>query len=294
MKKLLVTGASGFIGKHLCRTASTDWQVLGLFRTRPFKFPGGLTQGLDLTNLSDVTTLFEAFAPDAVIHTAAVSGLGKCQKHPEETFGINVLASEHIARLCKEVDIPCAFTSTDIVFDGTRPPYRETDPVCPINVYGEQKASAEKAMMTVYGRVVVCRLALIFGRPVSMSFFRPDGQAFADGTPIRLFEDEFRTPLRVERAVAGLLMALSQPGGILHLGGRERISRRDFGQKIVDAFQFTNAQILSSRQKDVDLGAPRPADVSLDIAKAEGMGFSPATLDEELSDMASTAVIERP
>jgi dTDP-4-dehydrorhamnose reductase len=294
MKKLLITGASGFIGRHICRIASAKWQVLGLLKTHPITTPGVLSQQLDLTHLSDVTALFKEFGPDAVIHTAAASSLGKCQKHPEETFNINVTASEHIALLCSEVGIPCVFTSTDIVFDGTQPPYLETDTVSPINAYGEQKALAEKAMMAAYENVMVCRLSLIFGLPTSgSSHIWPDGQAFAAGKPIRLFEDEFRTPLRVERAVAGLFTALSQPGGIIHLGGRERISRYEFGLKIAKAFRYTKAQIRSSCQKDIDLGAPRPPDVSLDISKAINIGFSPLPLNEELSDMVPRIITEK-
>lgn len=293
MKKLLVTGASGFIGQHLCQAASSEWQVLGLYRTHSFNIPGVFTHRIDLTNLSDVTGIVTDFSPDAIIHTAAVSNLGICQAKSHDTFNINVAASEHIARLCKEMGIPCVFTSTDIVFDGTCPPYRETDPVSPINVYGEQKAVAEQAMTAAYQQVSICRLALIFGCPVSTSSFRPDGDALSDGTPIRLFEDEFRTPLQVGRAATGLLLAICHPGEVIHLGGQDCISRYDFGRKIADAFQYTKAHILSARQKDLDLGAPRPADVSLDIGKANGMGFISLPLDLELSDLASNTVVQK-
>ena len=287
MKKLLITGASGFIGRHLCQMASSQWQVVGLFNSHPTSMSNALFFKIDLTNLSNVTRLFKEVVPDAVIHTAAASSLGRCQTHPEETYAINVAASEHIARLCKEAHVPCVFTSTDIVFDGVCPPYRETDPVSPINVYGKQKAAAEHVMMATYERVVVCRLSLIFGMAASVdSFFRPDGPILSEGKPMHLFEDEFRTPLRVERSAAGLCMALNQPGGVIHLAGKERISRYEFGLKIARAFQFSKAHIVPARQGDIDLGAPRPPDVSLDISKAMGMGFSPPSLDEELADLA--------
>ncbi len=290
VKKLLVTGASGYIGQHICCAAANRWQILGLYKTRAMTLSGVGSRQVDLTQLDAVTALFNAFQPDAVLHAAAQSNLGQCQRFPENAHRINVVASEHLAKLCKAAGIPCVFTSTDIVFDGRRPPYRETDPVRPINVYGEQKAQAEAAMISAYERVVVCRLALVFGPHAGApSQVRPDGPALAAGTPIRLFEDEFRTPLFVSQAVSGIFMAMSQPGGIFHLGGSERISRYAFGHKLATVLQYTNACILPCRQADVDLGAPRPPDVSLDIGKARALGFAPLPLDETLVQMAEIA-----
>ena len=77
--------------------------------------------------------------PDAVIHLAAASDPNYCQTHPEETFKINVTASSNIAGLCSDLKAACVFTSSDQVFDGKSPPYKENDDTNPLNIYGQQK-----------------------------------------------------------------------------------------------------------------------------------------------------------
>jgi dTDP-4-dehydrorhamnose reductase len=68
----------------------------------------------------------------------------------------------------------------------------------------------------------------------------------------------------------------------LHLGGGDRISRYDFGLMIAETYFFQKARIIPCRQGDMDLGAPRPADVSLNIDKARALGFHPGCLREEV------------
>ena len=282
-KKLLVTGASGFVGRYVCRKASGAWQVLGLCRSCSEPIPGTAYQFLDLTDLSAMARVFGDFRPDAVIHLAAMSGLAACQRDPASSYNINVAVSRRIAELCAEAFIPCVFTSTDIVFDGCCPPYSETDPVTPINVYGEHKALAETAMLAAFPEVSVCRLSLVFG--MDGRWVRPDGRAMFEGVALKLFEDEYRTPIRAERLVDGLFLALEQSPGILHLGGGDRISRYDFGLMIAEMHSLKSAHVVSCRQKGMDLGAPRPADVSLNIDKARALGFHPGSLREEVGGL---------
>ena len=283
-KRLLITGASGFIGRHVCRKAAGTWQVLGLCRSRTGQMPGTVFHSLDLTDLSALAGIFNDFRPDAVVHLAAMPGLGACQNDPASSYRINVAVSRRIAELCADVYIPCVFTSTDIVFDGRCAPYRETDPVAPVNVYGEHKALAESAMISVFPEVSVCRLSLVFG--MDGGWIRPDGKAMFDGAVLKLFMDEYRTPIRVGRVVEGLFLALEKSPGILHLGGGERVSRYDLGHMIAEKHSLKKAHIVSCRQKNVDLGAPRPEDVSLNIDKARALGFHPRSLREELGFLA--------
>jgi len=139
MKKILITGASGFLGWNLCQQAQKKWQVYGTFWTNPVTIPQVNLIKIDLCDEQELKKLFDRVKPDAVIHTAAASQPNFCQTNPEESHRINVITSVNIAKLCAAAKIPCAFTSTDLVFDGTKPNYQETDPVSPICIYGEQK-----------------------------------------------------------------------------------------------------------------------------------------------------------
>ncbi|MDJ0588492.1 MAG: NAD(P)-dependent oxidoreductase [Pleurocapsa sp. MO_226.B13] len=288
MNKLLVTGASGFLGWNLCQSALNTWEVYGTYFSHEIKLPGVNLFKTDLRDDRAIAEIFQAIQPDAVIHTAAASKPNFCQTHPEESYSINVTASINIARLCGEYNIPCAFTSTDLVFDGKNPFYTESDPVSPICYYGEQKVTAEEKMSEIYRAIAICRMPLMFGlaSPVSSSFLQGTIDALQTGKEINLFVDEFRTPASATAASQGLLLAIEQKvRGILHLGGKERISRYDFGLLLADKLQLPPELIKSVKQADVVMVAPRSPDTSLDSSKAFALGYQPLSLNEELTNL---------
>ncbi|MFN3533103.1 MAG: SDR family oxidoreductase [Candidatus Brocadia sp.] len=289
MKKLLVTGASGFLGWNICQTAKEKWKTFGIVFSHRVEIAGVNIVKIDLTDYKELRKLFREINPDAVIHTAANSDPNFCQIHRTESQKINVGASVNVAALCADYRIPCVFTSTDLVFNGLNAPYREEDPVCPVNFYGEQKVLAEKGMRKYHPLVAICRMALMFGipGPGAKSFVQPMIEAMRAGRQLRLFVDEFRTPVSVKAAVSGIFLALEKVSGLLHLGGIDRISRYDFGKLLMDILGIHEARLIPCRQKDVVMAAPRPPDVSLDSSKAFALGFEPLPLSEEIKKLRS-------
>ncbi|GAN32139.1 MAG: NAD(P)-dependent oxidoreductase [Candidatus Brocadia sp. AMX2] len=287
MKKLLVTGASGFLGWNICQAAKNKWKTFGTVFSHPVGIAGVNIVKINLADFYELKKLFQETNPDAVIHTAANSDPNFCQIHRTESQKINVAASVHIAALCADYNIPCVFTSTDLVFNGLNAPYREEDPVCPVNFYGEQKVLAEKGMLKYHPLVAICRMALMFGisGPGAKSFIQPMTETMREGRELRLFVDEFRTPVSGKTAVSGIFLALEKARGLLHLGGIERISRYDFGKLLMETLNIREARLIPSRQKDVVMPAPRPPDVSLDSSKAFALGFKPFLLSEELNGL---------
>jgi dTDP-4-dehydrorhamnose reductase len=289
MQKLLITGASGFLGWHLCELASGKWDVYGTYFSHYLEIPGAKLVKVDLTDFTKLKSVFEEIQPSAVIHTAALSQPNYCQTHQEESHSINVTASLNIAGLCADNSIPCVFTSTDLVFDGTKGFYKETDSVNPVNIYGEHKVMAEVGMLELYPQAAICRMPLMFGNatPTATSFLQSFIKTLQEGKELKLFTDEFRTPVNGKTAVEGLLLALNKVQGIIHLGGKERISRYDFGRLLVEIFEISDAKIQASQQKDVKMAAPRASDVSLDSSKAFELGYAPLSLREQLISVSS-------
>jgi len=284
MKKLLITGASGFLGWHLCQLANIEWDVYGTYFSHKLKIPGIKLIKVDLTNFSEVKRIFQEIQPAAVIHTAAQSQPNYCQIHPEESLLINVTTSLNIAGLCADNSIPYVFTSTDLVFDGLKGFYKETDRVNPVNIYGEHKVMAEMGIFERYPQATICRMPLMFGNatPTASSFLQSFMKMLEEEKELKLFIDEFRTPVNGKTAAQGLLLAIEKVQGIIHLGGKERISRYDFGRLLVEIFQISAAKIQASKQQDVQMSAPRPQDVSLDSSKAFKLGYTPLSLREQL------------
>ena len=288
MRKLLITGASGFLGWNLCQAAAKEWEVYGTYCSHRLEIPGINLLPVDLRNFQELKEAFQDIQPDAVIHTAAHSQPNFCQTHPQESREVNVTASWNIAGLCADAAIPCAFTSTDLVFDGQNPPYREGDPVCPVNIYGEQKVMAELGMLDRHPQTAVCRMPLMFGYggSVAKSFLQPMLQNLREGKELRLFVDQYRNPVSGKTAASGLLLALTQNHrGVLHLGGAERVSRYRFFEILLEVLPLPEAKLKPSRQEDMNMSAPRPLDVCLDISQAIALGYQPRSLKEELEEL---------
>jgi dTDP-4-dehydrorhamnose reductase len=289
MKKLLITGASGFLGWHIIQAAQSIYKVYGTYNSHSLEVNGASLFKANLSDFQELKQVFTDIKPDAVIHTAALSQPNYCQNHPEESHAINVTASANIAGLCSKYSIPCAFTSTDLVFDGKNAPYKETDAVNPVNLYGEQKVLAEQAMLERYPQTAVCRMPLMFGRatPTATSFMQGFIKTLQEGKELKLFTDEYRTPVSGTTAAEGLLLMIEKEfHGIIHLGGKERISRYDFGKLMVEVFKLPDTNLKFCKQQDVQMSAPRPADVSFDSSKAFALSYEPLLIKEELEAIA--------
>ncbi|MBW4463086.1 MAG: SDR family oxidoreductase [Nodosilinea sp. WJT8-NPBG4] len=276
-RRLLITGASGFLGWHLARAAQATWQVEGTYHRHAPPLPGVKLHRVDLTDAIAVKALLTQVSRDAVIHTAALSQPNHCEQEPDLSYAMNVEATRMLAQFCGSHHIPFAFTSTDQVFDGQTAPYDETSPPNPISVYGRHKAETEAIIQALHPTAAICRLPLLYGPPslTAECFLQGFLRTLEAEQPLRLFTDEFRTPAYVEDVAAGLLLALEKTAGLLHLGGPDRLSRYDFGLRMAEVFGLDKGLILPSKQADVSLPAPRPADVSSTSQKAFELGYRP-------------------
>ena len=152
-----------------------EWAIIGTHYSHSVNISGITPVKIDLTKFNDLKTLLGGIKPAGVIHTAALTDPNFCQENPEASYRINTQAAINIAGLCSDLEIPCLFTSTDLLFDGLNPPYSEEDEPTPGNVYGEHKLMAEIGMRKRCASVVICRMPLIFGRSGSTasSFLQP-------------------------------------------------------------------------------------------------------------------------
>ncbi|MBX2998747.1 MAG: NAD(P)-dependent oxidoreductase [Caldilineaceae bacterium] len=314
MRRLLITGVSGFLGWNIARLARHEWDVMGTYfsvkrQIAQTAFTAIDTGRIDLTDFREMREMMAMVKPHAVIHTAALTDPNYCETHADESFRINVEAARNLAGLCGDREIPFVFTSTDLVFDGTQAPYREDDPITPISVYGEHKAQAEMEILERYALAAVCRMPLMFGRrsPSHVSFLQWMVDKMERGDRLPLFKDEYRTPVDAESAARGLLMiarsALPETqeeeerppiSGRLHLGGPERISRYEFGLLVQEIGQFPNARIDPVNLGDITLAAARPPDVSLDSSRARKLGYDPLPLRAALAQILNITLPQPP
>lgn len=255
-----VTGAGGLIGSWLVRVApesAPDLSATGLTRA-----------DLDLLDFDSVRERFKREKPGIVIHCAALSRSFDCEANPVLARRVNVEVTALLAELA--ADATFVFFSTDLVFDGRAGNYSEDAQPNPLSVYAETKAAAE-ALVLANPKHLVIRTSLNGGISPSgdRGFNEQMRLAWQAGKRLRLFADEFRSPIAAEvTARATWELARQNADGVFHIAGRERLSRWDIGLLLAERWPSLNPGIDRTSLKEYQ-GAPRAPDTSLNCEKAQ-------------------------
>ncbi|MFB3904435.1 MAG: NAD(P)-dependent oxidoreductase [Acidobacteriota bacterium] len=277
---VLVTGASGQVGWHLCRyLAGQGYRVTGAYNCHKPELDGIELLSCNLENPRSLSVL-RSRDYVAVIHAAALTNADLCESMPALARRVNVEGTRALADLFR-LETRFIYLSTDLVFDGARGRYSESDAINPVNFYGQTKAEGEQAVLGRPGAVVV-RLCLSYGpaTPFSAGFSGVMRGLLDSGQPVRLFVDQYRTPIYVGDIVQGLerLIEKEPRHRTYHLGGPERVSRWDFGCLYVDVFGYKRASLQPVPADSAGL-VRRGEDCSLDCTRfVKELGFQPSGL----------------
>ncbi len=272
-KRLLVTGYGGFVAGSVVAQAGAEWDVVALSRSNVSNGRKDITPiQFDLREFDRLRQVFEQVRPAAVIHTAAMADVDRCQSHQEEAEAINVEVTGRLAKLCRRSSARMVFCSTDTVFDGQQGRYVEGDKPHPLNYYAETKVRAEQIVQGELENAVVARLSLVAGFPMigaGNSFLARMLASFQQGVPVPMPANEIRTPIDVVTLGRALLeLAASEFTGILHLAGNTRLNRYEMGVQIAAILGFPQALVQPINSNAASGRAPRPDDASLDNTKA--------------------------
>ncbi|HSD27327.1 MAG TPA: SDR family oxidoreductase, partial [Vicinamibacteria bacterium] len=234
-----------------------------------------------------IEAAIDAARPDAVVHLAAAADADRCEADPALAEALNVRAPELLARACARRGIGLVAISTDLVLTGDRAFSTEEDPVRPALVYGRTKHAGERAVLTSHPGAAVVRVALVSGRGHGPRGTATEAIAWAlrAGRPLRLFTDQFRTPVDCDSVADGVIRLVLQGGsGLFHFGGPERLSRYELGLRVARRLGLPSAGIEAVQQGEGAAGLPRPADASLDSTRAEReLGWRARSLDDSIA-----------
>ena len=277
-KTVLITGITGYISQYLLLTKPAGVRIVGAARR---DWPPASRQNIPIFSLDLTKSLFPQLDAidlniDAVLHTAAMSGLGACQKQPELAERINAQVTAELAQWCKMRGARLVYFSTDIVFKGDRPPYDEKAQPDPVNVYGLTKWKGELAVQEAGINFATGRIALALGQGLNgtRNFIDWFLERVEKQQPLTLFTDEIRTATYVmELAKRFWQLALSKETGIFHVCGAQPIDRFSLGKALCDALGRGHELLTPISLRDMT-DYPRPVDVSLlSTRKLDGQPF---------------------
>lgn len=308
MKKILITGASGFLGWNLALSfcegtalhtptpslpacgEGKGYRVFGTYHTHPIEVEGCRMLPLDLADGQAVRRLLADIKPDVIIHTAALTNPDACERDRGLAFRVNVKGTEHLVRFAEKIHARLIFISTDIVYDGLRGNYAEEDPPNPLNYYAETKLKGEELVAEGCEDFAILRPSLMYGwgNGINRSFTDWMWGSLTEGKEIGLFTDQHRTPLLVHQALEVIRGAMEDPRvkGLFHAGGGERINPYEFGLKFCEAFGLPQGLLKPIEMEGFNYLARRPKDCSLNSSKiAALLGVRLLSIEEGLQWM---------
>ena len=198
---VLVTGASGMLGKALVKLLSADHEAFGISKRGLSGF-----HRCDLSVEKEVEAAFRSAKPALVIHTAAYSDVDGCERDPQLAFESNVLASKHLAQACAKHGVPWIYVSTDYVFDGRkRTPYAENEATGPVNIYGMTKWCGEYYALNGPVHSASVRTSWLFGAENPANFVNAILERLRKEKTVSVLDDQTDSPTYVKDLSLALL-----------------------------------------------------------------------------------------
>ena len=157
MKKVLLTGAGGFVGSRIREHLRDRYDVT----VCPRGMLGAVTQ-------EQLHAFVQEAAPEVIIHTAAIADMGVCEKNPDASFRANVELTQWICQEARNVGAKALCFSSDQVYNACRPedgPYREDMRLSPGNVYGRHKLEGEQRGLDVLPDALMLRATWMYDMP---------------------------------------------------------------------------------------------------------------------------------
>jgi dTDP-4-dehydrorhamnose reductase len=268
--RILVTGASGLLGRALAARLEDLGSITGVGHSNP---TGSLVSA-DLREADALESLLTDARPDVVVHSAAYRDPDFCEEHPEEASRLNLAPVERFCELLS-ASVPLLFISSDYVFDGAAAPYREDDERHPVNEYGRLKVMAEDLVLR-REKGLVLRIPLLIGAGPTWEasgFISKTLATIRDPSPSSLDDTGVRFPTWIEDVAFAASHLLSTGAeGTYHYSALEGGTKYRWAQELADLTGLTMDHIAPDREGS-STRAARPGNTQLAVDKIRSTGF---------------------
>ncbi|MDH5198296.1 MAG: SDR family oxidoreductase [Gemmatimonadota bacterium] len=266
--KVLIVGATGHLGRYLGSALRASFDVVGTGWRRC----GADDISLDVTDSRAVAAVLERTAPDIIVLTAACANVAFCEANPQVSAAVNVAGTRHV--VAHAGGCPVVFYSSDAVFDGTEPEYREDDSCHPLTVYGRQKQEAESAVRT-RSNALILRTARFYTREGGDGKFIDHVRStLAQGQAVTAPVDTPGNPTYLgDLTEATRMLLVARQSGTWHLAGPPVESLYQTARIVAEVCGFDPA-LVRPVARDANARAPRICAVlNTDKARREGLRF---------------------
>ena len=259
--RILLTGSTGQLGSELAALLAASGELRAMDRA-----------ALDLANTDALRETLRRTRADVIVNAAAYTAVDKAETEPQVAMRVNGVAPGVMAEEAKRSGALLVHFSTDYVFDGASAvPYREDDPVAPLNSYGRSKLEGEQRIRASGCRYVIVRTAWLYGR--GSNFVRAILRQARKGASLRVVNDQLGAPTWAAD-VAAITMKLLNAGGVFHVTAAGQASWYEVAQEIV-RLAGLQAELRPVTSEEYGAAAPRPRYSVLDNGRLRAAGIEP-------------------
>ena len=279
MNKIVLTGASGLLGRAIMAELSTNFDIIGLGLNR---IHSGI-QKLNLLDTESVNEFMWTVKPDILIHSAAERRPDISQNDPKRTIALNVEATRHLARLAYQTGSWMIYLSTNYVFDGTSPPYSPQDLTNPLNLYGQSKLDGENAVRVETDQFCIIRLPALYGQVdfLGETSITQIGEQIQSEEKINIDHWSIRRPTWVNdvavvcRQIIEHRSNQSNFNGTYHWSANEPMTKYQIAQSMGEVVNCSTTHLIPDVKPPV--GVLRPQDCELDCSDLVNLGIGQRT-----------------
>jgi dTDP-4-dehydrorhamnose reductase len=274
-RPLLITGATGTLGKALARAC--EWRGIDYVLTD--------RAALDLADAGSIARALEVNRPWAVVNAAGWVRVDEAEAQAAACHAANAEGAIALARACAERDIAFTGFSSDLVFDGAKAgAYDETDPVCPLGVYGHSKAACEAGVLGAGGKALMIRTAAFFSPFDPYNFAAQVVRRLAGGHGVDAADDLIVSPTYVPDLVdATLDLVIDGESGLWHLANQGQASWAEFARLLAEAMRLDANLVRGRPAASFGWAAPRPRQAALSSTR----GWIMPSLDNAVARFAA-------
>ncbi|GGD16931.1 dTDP-4-dehydrorhamnose reductase [Hyunsoonleella pacifica] len=253
MKKVLVTGANGQLGKTFKELfQKNEYQIEFTFVTK---------EQLDITDIDKLITFFSINFFHYCINCAAYTNVDQAEKTPEIAFRVNADGTRNLADICHKKNIILIHISTDYVFDGEKKlPYETNDKTNPINEYGKSKLKGEEYVQNILNKYLIIRTSWLYSKKYGKNFYRTILEKIQKENKLSITDEQIGCPTdttNLSNYIFELIKDNRNNYGVHHFCDGKVMTWYDFAKNILKENEYLNKIKLIKANKYITF-ARRP------------------------------------
>jgi dTDP-4-dehydrorhamnose reductase len=261
--KVLITGASGQLGRDLVDIIGLEHEVFGFG-----------SKELDIREVKQCRAVFKIHQPDVIIHAAAYTAVDQAESDEDNAFAVNAFGSRNIALAAEEIGAKLCYISTDYVFDGrSEKSYKEYDNTNPQSIYGKSKHAGELLVQSLSNRYFIVRTSWVYGQHGN-NFVKTMLKLGKEKSMLKVVEDQIGSPTYTLDLCHFIIhLIASEKYGIYHASNTGSCSWFEFAKAIFVESGYTT-QVEPCTTDEFPRPAPRPKHSVMDHLSIRANNFT--------------------